>query len=326
MSKSLTRFTPGRAKSSNSSLTFTPGVSTGPTFTKKAEHLISVPATWTDTRGRRSSSPAGGWALTCFGPETCWSWLGWSRAAAQSCKGNYAMNVKVMMSWRRVVPALLSPSIAYINCAKTAGHKRSHTKHLTKTRQVDVIIFTVACLMAPPPDPDQQKRQTLRRHGTLNPEPESVTHPLFQNNDFFDPDDLVQVKYEMLRQVHIDNNSISESARAFGFSRPSFYQAQSAFQQDGVFGLLPHKRGPQGGHKLTGASDGVRRSATRGRSNTHSGATGRQPFRSASGFKCIRAVFNGACCRKKNGGECRLRQPALPARCGLPTRISAPKR
>jgi transposase len=99
---------------------------------------------------------------------------------------------------------------------------------------------------------DQQKRQTLRRHGTLHPQPESVTHPLFQNSDFFDPDDLLQVKYEMLRQVQVDHNSISEAARAFGFSRPSFYQAQSAFQQDGVFGLLPHKRGPQGGHKLTG--------------------------------------------------------------------------
>ena len=104
--------------------------------------------------------------------------------------------------------------------------------------------------MTPPPD-RQQKRQTLRRHGTLNPQPESVNHPLFQNSDFFDPDDLLQVKYEMLRDVQVDRNSISEAARAFGFSRPSFYQAQSAFQQDGVSGLLPHKRGPQTGHKLT---------------------------------------------------------------------------
>lgn len=106
--------------------------------------------------------------------------------------------------------------------------------------------------MTQPPPPDHpQKRQTLRRHGTLNPQPEAVTDPLFHHSDFFDPDDLVQVKYEMLRQVHVDNNSISESARVFGFSRPSFYQAQSAFQQNGVFGLLPHKRGPQGGYKLT---------------------------------------------------------------------------
>ncbi len=89
--------------------------------------------------------------------------------------------------------------------------------------------------MTPPHPPDrQQKRQTLRRHGTLNPHPGAVSHPLFHNSDFFDSDDLMQVKYEMLRQVHIDKASISESAQAFGFSRPSFYQAQAALQQDGV--------------------------------------------------------------------------------------------
>jgi transposase len=104
--------------------------------------------------------------------------------------------------------------------------------------------------MTPPPD-RRQKRETLRRHGTLNPRPETVTHPLFQDNEFFDPDDLLQVKYEMLRQVQIEKNSISESARTFGFSRPSFYQTQSVFQREGIFGLFPHKRGPQRGHKLT---------------------------------------------------------------------------
>jgi transposase len=102
----------------------------------------------------------------------------------------------------------------------------------------------------PPSDP-KTKRQTLRRHGTLNPHPETVTYPLFQNSDFFDADDLVQVKYEMLRQVHVDKRFVSESAGACGLSRPSFYQAQTAFQQEGLFGLLPLKRGPQGGHKLT---------------------------------------------------------------------------
>ena len=108
-------------------------------------------------------------------------------------------------------------------------------------------------LISLPPDPDQQrKRQTLRRHGNFNPEPESVTHPLFHKNDFFDPDDLLQIKYEMMRRVRVDNNSISDSARAFGFSRTSFYQVQNDYRQDGVFGLLPHKRGPQGEHKLTG--------------------------------------------------------------------------
>jgi hypothetical protein len=44
---------------------------------------------------------------------------------------------------------------------------------------------------------------------------------------------------------------VSDAARAFGFSRPSFYQAQAAFEEAGLVGLLPHKRGPRGGHKLT---------------------------------------------------------------------------
>jgi transposase len=95
------------------------------------------------------------------------------------------------------------------------------------------------------------KRQLLRQFGTLNPNSQNVTHPLFQDSDFFDPHDLVQVKYEMPRQVRVDRQPISQTAREFGFSRPSFYQTQFTFEQGGLAGLLPHKRGPKSGHKLT---------------------------------------------------------------------------
>jgi hypothetical protein len=44
---------------------------------------------------------------------------------------------------------------------------------------------------------------------------------------------------------------VSQSALAFGFSRPTYYQAETDFQRDGVMGLLPEKRGPRQGHKLT---------------------------------------------------------------------------
>jgi hypothetical protein len=91
----------------------------------------------------------------------------------------------------------------------------------------------------------------LKRHGTLNPYPAVVTDALFQTSDFFDADDLVQVKYEMLRCVRVDKQSVSQSASAFGFSRPTYYQAEEDFQRDGLFGLLPEKRGPRQGHKLT---------------------------------------------------------------------------
>jgi len=44
---------------------------------------------------------------------------------------------------------------------------------------------------------------------------------------------------------------VSESAAHFGLSRPSFYQAQAAFQQGGLPALMPRKRGPKKAHKLT---------------------------------------------------------------------------
>jgi transposase len=98
---------------------------------------------------------------------------------------------------------------------------------------------------------DTDKQKALRQHGTLNPRPQDVRHPLFRDSDFFDPDDMIQVKYEMLRQVHVDNQPVSQAAHDFGFSRPSFYQANATFEQAGLSGLVPLKRGPRGGHKLT---------------------------------------------------------------------------
>jgi len=65
----------------------------------------------------------------------------------------------------------------------------------------------------------------------------------------------VQVKYEMLRRVHAEDQSVRAASAAFGFSRPSFYHAQSGLARDGLPGLVPKKRGPHGGHKLT--ADGV---------------------------------------------------------------------
>jgi transposase len=102
------------------------------------------------------------------------------------------------------------------------------------------------------PKPNEIKRQALEQHASLNPRPQTVTDPLFQENNFFDPQDLVQVKYEMLRRVRVDGLSVKQASSDFGFSRPSFYQAQSAFEREGAPGLVPRKRGPHQAHKLTG--------------------------------------------------------------------------
>lgn len=96
-----------------------------------------------------------------------------------------------------------------------------------------------------------RRRQALSAHGATHPHPEAVTDPLFRDSAFFDPDDLVQVKYEMLRSVQKDGRTVVEAAQAFGLSRPAFYVTQGLFQREGLPGLLPRKRGPKRPHKLT---------------------------------------------------------------------------
>jgi transposase len=94
------------------------------------------------------------------------------------------------------------------------------------------------------------KHQQLRTSGTLNHNPKRVTDPLFSEHAFFDAQDLVQIKYEMLRRVVHDGHSITEAAAAFGFSRPAFYKAKQALEECGLAGLVPAKTGPRGAHKL----------------------------------------------------------------------------
>lgn len=95
------------------------------------------------------------------------------------------------------------------------------------------------------------KREALRESGTHNAAAEKVTDELFGDYEFFDARDLVQVKYEMLRQVRAEGATVTEATDAFGFSRPTFYQARRALDAEGLPGLLPKRPGPQGAHKLT---------------------------------------------------------------------------
>ena len=95
------------------------------------------------------------------------------------------------------------------------------------------------------------KHAALRKRNLLHVRAEKVSDPLFVGNAFFDPRDALQVKYEMLRRVRVDGQPIAQVARAFGFSRPTIYQARVAFGRAGVAGLLPEKRGPRRAHKLS---------------------------------------------------------------------------
>ena len=51
---------------------------------------------------------------------------------------------------------------------------------------------------------DTEKQDRLREAGTLNRTPEKVSDPMFAAGDFFDARDLLQVRYEMVRLVRVD--------------------------------------------------------------------------------------------------------------------------
>lgn len=99
---------------------------------------------------------------------------------------------------------------------------------------------------------ESPKVKALREEGTLNLAPNKVRDPKFQENEFFDPHDIVQVKYEMLRRVSVENASVTSATEEYGVSRPTYYQTKATFDKAGVAGLVPQKRGPRGPYKLQG--------------------------------------------------------------------------
>ncbi len=94
------------------------------------------------------------------------------------------------------------------------------------------------------------KTERLRQSGTLNPRPGAVTDPLFLDSAFFDPRDLLQVRYEMVRCT-MRGVALKEAAARFGLSVPTCVRANRAFREDGLQGLIPQRRGPRGAHKVT---------------------------------------------------------------------------
>lgn len=152
------------------------------------------------------------------------------------CKAKYA---GILFENGRKTPSvgIFMLNISYNSLDRDARH-----------RQADGIIqFT----LMDEHDETLTKRRALEGSGTFNPRAGEVRHRLFAESGFFDPHDMVQLKYEALRALEKDDYSVAKAAREFGLSRPSVYQAQSDFRQRGMEGLLPRKRGPKAAHKLT---------------------------------------------------------------------------
>lgn len=82
------------------------------------------------------------------------------------------------------------------------------------------------------------KKKFLEQEGLLNPKPERVSHPLFETLNFFDPLDLPQIRYEMIRAARVENISVAQTCKLFGFSREYFYRLERSFMERGYASLL----------------------------------------------------------------------------------------
>ena len=133
---------------------------------------------------------------------------------------------------------------------------KSGGRHLDKTTACGIITNTSWLLkpmvldMPTNNDHKRSKADALAEDGALNPAPEKVRDPKFQECGFFDPRDIVQVKYEMLRRVSVEKASVTNVSEEYGVSRPTYYQAKLDFEEAGIAGLAPKKRGPRSPHKI----------------------------------------------------------------------------
>jgi hypothetical protein len=98
---------------------------------------------------------------------------------------------------------------------------------------------------------NKDKKEALRANGTYNKRYSAVKKDKFLEGGFYDPMDIVQVKYEMLRDAEDTGRPVRESVKDFGFSRAAYYIIKENFERYGISALFPQKTGPRRPHKLT---------------------------------------------------------------------------
>lgn len=92
----------------------------------------------------------------------------------------------------------------------------------------------------------------LQRARCLHQHPERVQDEYFTNQpEFFDPKDIVQVKYELLRRCEVEGKEVASACQDFGFSRTTYYKTHQAFFHGGLPHLMGKSRGRPHPIKLT---------------------------------------------------------------------------
>ncbi|MCK4983679.1 MAG: helix-turn-helix domain containing protein [Victivallaceae bacterium] len=171
-----------------------------------------------------------------------------TRGRESLCITNYAASVTGIAPLGTFLPVstpltLSKQKRCYRNIYRTKLDKSPFVRH----NYSNTIIIKGALMK----EINENKLEVLKKYGSLNLHAEKVRDALFLEEEFFDPNDLVQTKYEMLRSVAKEGKSVTDAASKFGFSRLSYYRIKSVFDKDGLMGLVPKQRGPKHAHKLS---------------------------------------------------------------------------
>lgn len=174
--------------------------------------------------------------------------------ATVRCHVNYVHNViEIMYMIQSAAASVCQRGLVYKGIIKSVilGYRR---RNYLDNHVVTYIILVTHMTRPNTNKPScavDPKAELLRQQGALHPNPNTVHDEAFRQGEFFDARDLVQVRYEMLRRHQVDGQAVTEVAGAFGVSRQAFYTTEAAFEQMGIPGLLPRRRGPKRAHKCT---------------------------------------------------------------------------
>lgn len=80
----------------------------------------------------------------------------------------------------------------------------------------------------------KSKREILRKVKALNLHPEKVKAEIFHTHPFFDPEERVQVKYEMLRARQVGGGALGKTCSEFGFSCENYRHILKRFFLEGI--------------------------------------------------------------------------------------------
>jgi transposase len=177
------------------------------------------------------------------------------------CHVNYVHCVMLIMSLDQLIDSTIPASLTAFSVYSThclsgeVVHRRMTASRYGLDSLMDKYIIRLTLMQLPETSKPRRtidpKAEVLRRQGALHPNPRAVRDEAFRQEEFFDPRDLVQVRYEMLRRHQVDGDTVTEVATAFGVSRQAYYMTEAAFEEKGVAGLLPRRRGPRRAHKCT---------------------------------------------------------------------------